>query len=137
MLRHGRGALRRLSSSSEWKHQRDRDIYANRAIKEGLRSRAAYKLKEMNERFGRFLRQGAYVVDLGAAPGGFSKVTAGLIHVDSDIDRWLAAEHWRRDSRRMETTRTLGGMQVRRKNGKVWCNVYGGTLRGVIAPLLT
>lgn len=46
--------LRRLSS--RWKSQRDSDIYANRAITEGMRSRAAYKLEEINKRFDFFLR---------------------------------------------------------------------------------
>lgn len=45
------------SLSTQWKQQRDADIYANKAIKEGMRSRAAYKLDEMNKRFGNFLRQ--------------------------------------------------------------------------------
>ena len=42
--------------TSAWKLQRDKDKYANRAVAEGMRSRAAYKLEEINDRFGRFLR---------------------------------------------------------------------------------
>lgn len=49
-------ALARRAFSSRWKLQRDSDMYANRAIREGLRSRAAYKLEEINNRFGFFLR---------------------------------------------------------------------------------
>lgn len=47
---HGRGL------SSRWKAQRDADIFANRAIDEGLRSRAAFKLEEINKKFNHFLR---------------------------------------------------------------------------------
>jgi 23S rRNA (uridine2552-2'-O)-methyltransferase len=52
-----------------------RDPYVLAAQRQGLRSRAAYKLMELDDRF-HFLKSGARVVDLGAAPGGWSLVAA-------------------------------------------------------------
>ena len=50
-----------------------RDPYVLAAVREGYRSRAAYKLKQLDDRF-RFLKRGCRVVDLGAAPGGWSQI---------------------------------------------------------------
>ena len=55
-----------------------RDTYYKKAKQEGYRSRAAYKLLELQERF-RILRLGESVVDLGAAPGGWLQVAAKLV----------------------------------------------------------
>ncbi|KAG5187760.1 ribosomal RNA large subunit methyltransferase j [Tribonema minus] len=54
------------------------DPYVQRAVAGGLRSRAAFKLQELQSKH-RLLRPGARVVDLGAAPGGWSVVAAGII----------------------------------------------------------
>ena len=51
------------------------DPYVARAKREGMRSRAAYKLMEIDDK-ARFLKKGARVVDLGAAPGGWSQIAA-------------------------------------------------------------
>ena len=51
------------------------DSYVQRAQKEGYRSRAAYKLKEIDDKY-HFLKPGLRVVDLGAAPGGWSQIAA-------------------------------------------------------------
>ncbi len=56
-----------------WSEQRRRDPFYRAAQREGLRSRAAFKLLELNERY-RFLRPGDRVLDLGASPGGWSLV---------------------------------------------------------------
>ncbi len=56
---------------------RPQDGYFRKARREGYRSRAAYKLLEMNRRF-HFIRAGQVVVDLGAAPGGWLQVAAEL-----------------------------------------------------------
>ena len=56
---------------------RPRDGFFRKAKREGYRSRAAYKLLEINQRF-RVIRAGQVVVDLGAAPGGWLQVAAGL-----------------------------------------------------------
>ena len=58
--------------SKEWIRQRKRDPFYRRAKAEGYRSRASYKIKHMNERV-HFLKKGNKVLDLGAAPGGWSQ----------------------------------------------------------------
>ncbi len=70
-----RKAKGRSAASSRWLERQINDIYASGAREEGYRSRAAYKLIQIDERFG-LLRRGARVVDLGAAPGGWSQVAA-------------------------------------------------------------
>jgi 23S rRNA (uridine2552-2'-O)-methyltransferase len=67
--------MKRSKSSQRWLKEHFGDPYVQRAQKEGLRSRAAYKLEELIER-DRLLRPGMVVVDLGAAPGGWSQVVA-------------------------------------------------------------
>jgi 23S rRNA (uridine2552-2'-O)-methyltransferase len=68
-----RTAKGRSSGSQRWLERQLNDPYVRAAKEQGLRSRAAFKLLEMNERF-RLLRPGARVVDLGAAPGGWAQV---------------------------------------------------------------
>ena len=67
--------MKRSKSSQRWLKEHFGDPFVRRAQKEGLRSRAAYKLEELIER-DRLLRPGMVVVDLGAAPGGWSQVAA-------------------------------------------------------------
>ncbi|MCB1385334.1 MAG: RlmE family RNA methyltransferase [Nitratireductor sp.] len=64
---------RRLSSTL-WLQRQLNDPYVKQAKAEGYASRAAYKLKEMDDRYG-ILAQGNRVVDLGAAPGGWTQVS--------------------------------------------------------------
>jgi len=61
-----------------WRKDQGKDRYFRQAKSEGYRSRSAYKLLQMNERF-HLLRRGDRVLDLGAAPGGWSQVAAKLI----------------------------------------------------------
>ncbi|HEX8256298.1 MAG TPA: RlmE family RNA methyltransferase [Allosphingosinicella sp.] len=63
----------RKVGSTRWLERQLNDPYVKRAKAEGYRSRAAYKLLELDERFG-FLRGVKRVVDLGIAPGGWSQV---------------------------------------------------------------
>ena len=63
----------RSKSSHRWLREHFADPYVKRAQAEGLRSRAAYKLEELIER-DRIIRPGMTVVDLGAAPGGWSQM---------------------------------------------------------------
>ncbi len=62
----------RSKSSQRWLKEHFADPFVKKAQKEGLRSRAAYKLEELVER-DRLLKPGMVVVDLGAAPGGWSQ----------------------------------------------------------------
>ena len=64
---------KKKSSSRRWIDAHEKDEYVLRARREGYRSRACYKLLELDERYG-LLRPGLAVVDLGAAPGGWSQV---------------------------------------------------------------
>ena len=66
---------RRKPSSRAWLERQISDPYVARAKREGLRSRAAYKLAEIDDKY-HLLKPGAQVVDLGAAPGGWSEVAA-------------------------------------------------------------
>jgi len=68
------GKTRKLSSKL-WLERQLNDPYVARAKREGYRSRAAYKLSEIDDK-ARFLKKGARVIDLGASPGGWSQVAA-------------------------------------------------------------
>jgi 23S rRNA (uridine2552-2'-O)-methyltransferase len=65
--------MARSKSSPRWLKEHFDDPFVKKAQAEGMRSRAAYKLEELIER-DRLLRPGMTVVDLGAAPGGWSQV---------------------------------------------------------------
>ena len=71
-LKTGKG---RTVSSKRWLERQLNDPYVARARREGLRSRAAYKLAEIDDKH-HILKAGARVVDLGAAPGGWSEIAA-------------------------------------------------------------
>ena len=71
-LKAGKG---RKTSSRRWLERQLNDPYVAEARRQGYRSRSAFKLAELDDRFG-FLKPGAAVVDLGAAPGGWSQVAA-------------------------------------------------------------
>ena len=65
-------------SSKEWLKEHFDDVYVKRSQEEGYRSRASFKLLEIQEK-DRLIRPGMTVVDLGAAPGGWSQVAAELV----------------------------------------------------------
>ena len=67
--------MKRSKTSSSWMREHVNDFYVKSAKQQGFRSRAAFKLLEVDER-DRLLAPGMTVVDLGAAPGGWSQVTA-------------------------------------------------------------
>jgi 23S rRNA (uridine2552-2'-O)-methyltransferase len=73
--RHLQSKKQRSPSSRAWLERQLNDPYVAAAKREGFRSRAAYKLAEIDTRF-RFLKPGRRVADLGAAPGGWSQVAA-------------------------------------------------------------
>jgi 23S rRNA (uridine2552-2'-O)-methyltransferase len=68
-----RTAKGRPAGSQRWLARQLNDPYVAAARQQGLRSRSAFKLAELDERF-RLIRRGALVVDLGAAPGGWTQV---------------------------------------------------------------
>jgi 23S rRNA (uridine2552-2'-O)-methyltransferase len=70
---------KRSKSSERWLKEHAADAYVKRAHKEGFRSRAAFKLEELDATE-RLLRPGMVVVDLGAAPGGWSQYAAKVLN---------------------------------------------------------
>jgi len=69
---------KKRSSSRAWLQEHRNDPYVQQAQREGYRSRACYKLLELQEK-DRLIRPGMMVVDLGSAPGGWSQVAADLV----------------------------------------------------------
>lgn len=70
---HVRPVRAKTESSRRWLERQLNDPYVEAARRHGYRSRAAFKLKELDDRY-RFLKPGARVVDLGAAPGGWTQI---------------------------------------------------------------
>ena len=75
---------RRTLSSRTWLERQLGDPYVARAKREGFRSRAAFKIIEIDDKF-HLLKPGARVVDLGAAPGGWSQYAARIVGGSSRI----------------------------------------------------
>ncbi len=84
------GGKRKLSSKL-WLERQLNDPYVTRARREGFRSRAAYKLTEIDDKY-HLLKVGMTVVDLGAAPGGWSQVAAKRVGVASGKGRVVAID---------------------------------------------
>ncbi|BAN47090.1 23S rRNA (uridine(2552)-2'-O)-methyltransferase RlmE [Metapseudomonas resinovorans] len=70
--------MKRSKSSRRWLDEHVNDPYVKRAQKDGLRSRASYKLIELNEK-DKLIRPGMLIMDLGSAPGGWSQVAGRLV----------------------------------------------------------
>ena len=87
-LRTGKG---RSLAQRLWLERQLNDPYVARAKREGFRSRAAYKLIEMDDKY-RFLKPGGRVVDLGAAPGGWSQIAANRVGADAGRGRVVAID---------------------------------------------
>ena len=66
---------------SKWKSEHDREHYYKKAKKERYRSRASFKLLQLNNKF-KIIKEGFKVLDLGAAPGGWSQVALELVGDD-------------------------------------------------------
>ena len=79
---------RRTASSNRWLERQLNDPYVREAKAKGYRSRAAFKIVELDSKF-RFFKKGARVLDLGAAPGGWSQVAAARV---GDTGRVVAAD---------------------------------------------
>jgi 23S rRNA (uridine2552-2'-O)-methyltransferase len=69
---------KKKSSSQAWLQEHRNDPYVQRAQRDGYRSRACYKLLELQDK-DKLIRPGMTVVDLGSAPGGWSQVAAELV----------------------------------------------------------
>ena len=65
--------MKKNKISKEWINRQHRDIYVKKSKQEGFRSRAVYKLQEINDKY-KILKNGLLVIDIGAAPGGWSQL---------------------------------------------------------------
>jgi len=113
----------RSKSSHRWLQEHFSDPYVKKAQKEGLRSRAAFKLEELVER-DRLLKAGMVVVDLGAAPGGWSQwvrqelgnsgrvVALDILDMPSLAGVDFIHGDFREDAVLKQLEATLGGQQV-------------------------
>jgi 23S rRNA (uridine2552-2'-O)-methyltransferase len=81
----------RTLSSKLWLDRQLNDPYVARARREGYRSRAAYKLIEIDDKY-RFLKPGGRVIDLGAAPGGWSQVAAKRVGAEAGKGRVIGID---------------------------------------------
>jgi 23S rRNA (uridine2552-2'-O)-methyltransferase len=84
-------ARKRSLASTLWLERQLNDPYVAQARREGYRSRAAYKLIEIDEKY-KLLKPGQRIVDLGAAPGGWSQVAAGRVSAGERTGRVIAID---------------------------------------------
>lgn len=84
------GGKRKLSSKL-WLERQLNDPYVAQAKREGYRSRAAFKLREMDDKY-HFLKSGQAVVDLGAAPGGWSQIAAKRVGAEAGKGKVVAID---------------------------------------------
>src|SRR4030088_1476926 len=82
---------RRKLSSKLWLERQLNDPYVAQAKREGLRSRAAFKLIEIDDKH-HFLKPGMSVIDLGAAPGGWSQIAAKRVGAVNGKGRVVAID---------------------------------------------
>jgi 23S rRNA (uridine2552-2'-O)-methyltransferase len=68
----------RTVSQKQWLERQLNDPYVHEARKRGYRSRAAFKLVEIDDKY-KFLKPGGYIIDLGAAPGGWSQISSDRV----------------------------------------------------------
>lgn len=114
---------KRSASSSRWLAEHEADHYVKEARKQGYRSRAVFKLKEIAER-DHLLRPGMIVVDLGAAPGGWSQlarpllgskgrvVALDILPMDALPDVDIITGDFREEAVLRELEQRLGGREV-------------------------
>ena len=84
-------AKKRKISSTRWLQRQLNDPYVQRAKKEGYRSRAAYKLIELDDKY-KWLKPGKTVLDLGAAPGGWTQVAVERLRSQPDDPKVIAVD---------------------------------------------
>ena len=76
--------MKKSKSSKAWLREHEEDEYVQRARRDGLRSRASYKLLEINEKTN-LLKKGMSVIDLGADPGGWSQVVKQVCGAQAEV----------------------------------------------------
>jgi len=76
--------MARSKTSKNWLNEHFKDLYVQCSWKDGLRSRAAYKLLEVQQKY-RLINPGMTVIDLGAAPGGWTQVVSEMIGANGHI----------------------------------------------------
>lgn len=81
----------RTTSSTRWLERQLNDPYVHQAKKEGYRSRAAYKLIELDDKF-KFLKPGRQVLDLGSAPGGWTQVAVSRVRSTAHEPRVIGVD---------------------------------------------
>src|SRR5204862_3069406 len=79
-----RSSRRRKPSSTEWLNRQLNDPYVAEAHRLGYRSRAAFKLIQLDERF-HLLKPGMRIVDLGCAPGGWAQIAARRVGIQGRV----------------------------------------------------
>ena len=84
-------ARKHRGSSQRWLERQLNDPYVAAAKREGYRSRAAFKLKEIDDKY-HFLKPGRRVIDLGAAPGGWSQIIAERVRSASSNGQVIAID---------------------------------------------
>lgn len=87
-----KSARKRTASSQRWLERQLNDPYVAASKREGMRSRAAYKLKEIDDKYG-LLKPGQRVVDLGAAPGGWSQIAAERVRSTEGEGQVIAIDY--------------------------------------------
>ncbi|WP_263771817.1 23S rRNA (uridine(2552)-2'-O)-methyltransferase RlmE [Propionivibrio soli] len=118
--------MKRTKTSKAWLHEHVTDAYVQRAKAEGYRSRAAFKLMEIDDR-DHLIRPGEVVVDLGSTPGGWSQVAAKrlggngrVIALDLlEMEPLHGVEFFQGDFRDEEVLRRLENVLGGRKAGLV------------------
>ena len=108
-------AKKRTASQTRWLQEHFSDQYVKQAHKLGLRSRAAFKLEELQKR-DRLIRPGNIVVDLGAAPGGWSEFAIKCIGEDGHV---IAC-----DILPMRSIRGVEFLQGDFREDEVFCKLY-------------
>lgn len=89
---HVKTAKRRKASSTRWLERQLNDPYVARAQAEGYRARSAFKLIELDDRY-HLLAPGKRVIDLGAAPGGWSQITAERVRSTAEQPLVVAIDY--------------------------------------------
>ena len=117
-------------SSRAWLERQISDPYVARAKREGFRSRAAYKLAEIDDKF-HLLKPGARVVDLGAAPGGWSEVAVRRVGAKRP-GRRARHSRYETDCRASNSSSSIFSMRRRRSGLKA---MLGGKADVVLSDM--